>query len=392
MISYHKAFFFLFSFFAFFPYVSMNILNVDSQPYFFLLAVLYLINARVNINLFIYLICFVLLLLLFSFLDIINEPDYFLVFRAAINYLTIFLGVLVFCLIYKKISLDFIFKLLNIYLYIYLFSSIIQISGVSDLSFISPNRGALHSGRGVSSLAAEPTFYGIIILFIGLYYILLSKIANIHTPLIIYFLVFINLVFSMSSTAFIFFFLYVIINFLNFKSLLYIFFIFIALFLLIYFNFSFLDDSRLGYLFKLFTENGFSFFKLDASANERLSAVYFPYQGFFDNYMLPNFFSSYSSYSSSARELSSFFWYGSGGKIMNYLGSFVFELGVFGLFFVFLISYKMISSNLLSIPNCLLLILLLNVSVPLSSGYVCAVFSLFFYNEFKINKTPEGVT
>jgi hypothetical protein len=95
----------------------------------------------------------------------------------------------------------------------------------------------------------------------------------------------------------------------------------------------FLVDSRLYSVFSIVADNPFLLFELDASSNARLSSIVLPLQSFFENYFLPHGFYDYPIVAERVASFyGNFFFYEyDKAKIESWIGSLLFELGIFGL-------------------------------------------------------------
>jgi hypothetical protein len=167
----------------------------------------------------------------------------------------------------------------------------------------------LSSGRGVSSLTPEPTFYG----FFCLAFIIIFKIMNYKK----YFYVnLFGLVFlSFSSLAILCFAIYLIITFfvqMSIRNKIY--FISISgLIVVVLWTFISQLDLRLTLILNNFIENGFVVASMDESISGRLYHLVQPWQSFIDNWGLPNLFSGLPN---------------GDPRILSGFGSGIYELGV----------------------------------------------------------------
>jgi len=207
---------------------------------------------------------------------------------------------------------------------------------------IADNTSLLESGRGVSSLTPEPTFYG----FFCLAFIIIFKIMNYKK----YFYVnLFGLVFlSFSSLAILCFAIYLIITFfvqMSIRNKIY--FISISgLIAAVLWTFISQLDLRLILILNNFIENGFVVASMDESISGRLYHLVQPWQSFIDNWGLPNLFSGLPN---------------GDPRILSGFGSGIYELGVLFLPVLWTIVYICLKYAL-TIPN--------NIAVPILLGII----------------------
>lgn len=84
--------------------------------------------------------------------------------RGIISWVTLFAGYILFSTFSGSVTN--VVKLANC---IYIFFAVLQFSGIDTSSFIVESRTSL--GRGVTSLAPEPTFFGLVLLFFVIYFL-----------------------------------------------------------------------------------------------------------------------------------------------------------------------------------------------------------------------------
>jgi len=160
---------------------------------------------------------------------------------------------------------------------------------------------------------------------------------------------------------------------------------------IIFFNFfqEILQGSRVEQLItKINIDN--SILKIivsDHSINSRTEAVFFSVVGTFDNYLIPGGLDSFIDVRKSMLEdynVSEYFFNRSeSNKIMSWLGSILYELGIFGFFLIIIIFktiYKSFKGSLFYYGA--LLVILLS-AVPVAFPLVPMLFALIVYNKKK---------
>jgi hypothetical protein len=371
-------------FFAFAPYLSFSLLDIDTQPYFLIFCICYLVSIKgrllvprslkVSYLLLAISLCWSVVLAVAS-----NKIDFMLI-RGILSYLTFSLGILVLYAMFCKGSLPntHVFISINV---LYLAIALMQKMGISSFEFLSPNRGALSSGRGVTSMAAEPTFYGMVIYFLSLAYYLESKFNNVrnrYSHFIFYSVSLVNIFLSASSMVLVWCLLTLVSQIKNKYLIISI----PIVILLTYAALIWFPDFRFSRLVYILINSGLYDLLTDGSVNERVSAVIFPYIGNFNNIILPSGFHAYEVLSSSLRNSIELFDWGSGGKIMNFIGAFIFELGIFAAFIHVIFITSLHKLQIFNVKYILLLFFILNTSIPVASGYIAFFYALVFYRCF----------
>jgi hypothetical protein len=260
-------------------------------------------------------------------------------------------------------------------------------------------------GRGVNSLAPEPTYYGsVIVLLFILYYLNFKNVIN--TKFIVT-LLFIQLIFlSLSSTVFavlIFSFLiYLIIKIIKLEISLkpiITFFIFIFIFFVLFEIFNdIIIQTRIYKLVDILITNP-EIILLDESINERLNHALFPIISLYDNYGLPMGYGNFQSYI--VKKTSNPIYYSfferidieHYRKVMSGYGAVFFELGIFGLiipYYLYAIFKRLLNNNLY-LYFFLTLNILLFTSISLNNPLILFVFGNFLYSNYLSNANKNSV-
>ena len=220
----------IFQIFSFFPYYTLGPSPFGLQPYYFIIGLLLYFKYYKFIKIDIILILiFFLSLTFFIFTEIIAVEDYYAPYmystRSLYNYLAFSTLIPVY---------SYLIKLGNVnYFYIRIIVIIVTAIGFVQLlidpvflsSLLPRVTGVLEIGRGVNGIAPEPTFYGIIGIYIYIIGLLISdKIIKICGLLIIFIL-------SISSAAILIFSLYYFITNLKNNNLLKLIFVIIITFI-----------------------------------------------------------------------------------------------------------------------------------------------------------------
>lgn len=223
-------------------------------------------------------------------------------------------------------------KFINFAVYSWLIVGIAQLLiGQDFLSFLLSNmRTGGDSGRGVNSLAAEPTYYGIYCIFLMMLNYLYGNDLKLHLLLL-----FQILVLSISSMTILFIVLLIAIWLIANVSLRNTLTIIIGLVCLgIIFDYV-APGSRFIVLYHQLIENPEAILATDQSINARLGHALFSVLGSLDNYLFPNGFNTFHIYLEGINASVSWYdWTGGiedGMKIMSGYGSALFELGIFSI-------------------------------------------------------------
>lgn len=357
---------------------------MDSQPFYFIFACVYLfLSLDKRVPKILYLVFLVPLISFFVGLLTIEGVN-FLFVRGLLGYL--FFATAIFSFYTYTKEFGFPSRILTAVNVVYLSVAVVQvIVGPDIFSSIAPVRTS--DERGVTSLAVEPTFFGIVLIFLSWLHLLS---ANYKPTRFVLFLVILNifsiLLLAKSSMAFLM--ILVALGFflvfkLNLKRLLTL----GAIALLIPLVISqYLEGSRLYSLSeKILTDGVYTIVKVDASINDRVGNVVVPIVASMQNYLVPMGYDSYSIEAERALELfDGYFWAGSYEKILSFFGTFVFELGVFGLIIFAVIWILASNGNKQRHLEVMFLYTILNSAIPIAFPLVGFVIATFFLDSQRI--------
>ena len=325
----------LFFFFVFFPYVEVFPLNTDMQPYalFFGIAIFFLHDfkfTKINFLLFVVAVC--------SFIAFTFSLFEFNAFRSMFNYLSLFFVSHATFKVLSESDLK-INEVLKWAIFVWFFVAFIQLLFYADFLTFLLSGARTTVGRGVVGLAVEPTTLGVMFLF----FMLCLSHLDVRNKKLFMLLCTIGIVFmAKSSMVVLFLFLGLgifVLTRLSFRALLLV----MSLVLLVPVILSYMENSRLGYLFSLFLEDPVSLIAIDKSVSDRFYHVFFSLKGFFGNYLLPHGYSLWESYLTvQLEEYSDVIedgWVSVGGRVMSGYGGAFFELGFFALLIPAALSY-----------------------------------------------------
>jgi hypothetical protein len=377
----------VFIFAALTPFTHWGTNTLDSQPWPFATGLIYLLLSRkISTSSEIKYIAVLVSIFVPSIL-IINWPGQELAMRAFGSYFTLSICALAYYnyLIKNGIPTRMIYSVNALYL----------VLGFAELIYPDINSGLSASrtseGRGVTSLAAEPTYFAIILIFFSW----LQVLAVNYKPnkMVFTYLVLntIGVVFLSKSTMGL---LFLTIAFgsalvwklttLRIQTIVYIVSIVVSTYFLsrtevIY---EFFGSRMLG-VFEAMGYNGiYELFYNDESMNIRLSNVVYSFDGMVRNYFLPGGFNTFGDYRIvQDKAYNGYFWAGeTSDKIGSYLGSICYELGIFGLFVIAtMVKAIAFKRTVLSLLECAVYLIFAAAAIPLAFAPLHLVFATLIY-------------
>lgn len=383
-----------------FPNLSiLGLDNIGSQPNSIILAVLalpFLNIKRLPLNLTVLLIIAIPAILL-----IVYSPLNMTTFRSLTNYCSLaFVPLAVYKLLHF-LTVEQFKKLLKVGIWIWCFVAIIQLFfNPNFLSFLLPHQsGSLVAGRGVTSLATEPTYYGYYIcLFISLVLVFFKRKEKIiYITLLLIQLLF----FSISTTAIITIivsiFLYAFIA--SNKARMFILGSGVITLFLFYYIFyidtsllnSSLKNIRLVGFIQSVLENPTNVLILDGSGNRRFLGIFLSFRGAMDSFFIPNGYDNFNAYVFSNGVKMRYGYLMSFLKayprILSSVGGILFELGLFGIISLIAIlsPFLKLKSPHSKLSMIIFFMILLN-PVPFTNSIVHLIIgatSCLAFNKFK---------
>jgi hypothetical protein len=362
MIFKNKFLFKVFLLLSCFPWVNLFGFSTDIQPQALLCAFLFLFLGINEIKIHKFILFFLVV------------PFFYLLF-GEFNYLNVrgFVVYVSFSVFYIASFNFYRFNndssgLLKIVLLIYILAGLLQIFFDPNLfTFISSRESgyANFQGRGVESLAAEPTFLGIHCAFLFLiYYANNNKSDYLFNILIFICLILISRSSTVLLTVFVPLIFYYIFKIKN--SLL----ILVIIIILFPISLHHLEDVRFISLVNNLIENGWQIIYRDQSVYYRAQEIYTSFAGFFNN---PVFGNGFNAYYQATQTLAFDYidkWEFSADRITSFFGGIGFEVGILPLliivFLIFKSSMRYSFSTYKNVSVLFFLILILIQGVPLS--------------------------
>lgn len=361
-----------------FPYIQILKVNTDVQPNAILASILVLVLVKPKALPLGILAC--LIPIVGSLFNFIVTGWSFGNLRSVANYSAFFLIATATYHLILRCGDDGLIRLIVRSTYVWLAAALLQFAGLGSIfeNFLNladrdaEARELLSTGRGVYSLATEPTYYGLYCLFLFAILLMygLRNQFSISIKVAMFFILF-QLVFMSQSSMSILMFLFgafILLSLVNLRVQLIIVGITILAGAAIYFMG---PDSRIAILFQLVRDSPMLLFLADASVHARMTHLLFSYLGGFENYLLPQSAETFNSYmATKSNVFEAWFWrIPEMNRIMSGFGGAVYELGVlsFPLFFVWYGGLRRFFKDRLGLQIAFLVIFvaIISTSVPL---------------------------
>ncbi len=387
--------------FCLFPYLRIIPLHLDAQPNAMLLSVpiIFVLGKR-NVP---KEIAFILFVLVFAICIFILSNFSLIGLRSLANYISLFL--ISYATYLSLVRLDGIpYKLFCYSVYIWFIVGAIQFfisPSFGGLLTLRGDEGSMSHGRGVSSLAAEPTYYGMICIF--LFIINYLNFRGLKRYRLLSVLIFLQLIFSKSTTCILFLGLSLGVYgiYLIFKSrnrILVASSIVVGLVVANYAIKFYIDcqNSRLSSVLDVLYNNPENFLLMDRSVNLRFMHSFFPVKGFFDNLGFPHGLASFNEYLVPLSQEPNWnillpYSYKEEFRINSAIGGILFELGIFAIPF-FIVLYKCLRKlSLLGFNGVLCGIVLISMmlnNMPFSQAILPFIIGNLIYL-YRLNTTAE---
>lgn len=379
------------------PWVNFGLNSRDSQIWPLIFGLVFLAlhyREKLNVNYFYFFIIPIFALFVWFFNSELNYagPSGFIAIRAILSYAS-FSVCLVGFLMYLKNDL-FPWKVFYTINFIYLSIALIQLFIPEIVSSIVNTRDITFTNvatvaRGVTSLAPEPTFFGIFLYFLSFIYLVQcdfkpDKFLSFVLLLNLFAIIFL----SRSSMMIVYLIVSLPLLFIRLK------FFYSILILSIFAFFVFLtvqifSETRMVRLFELLFELGpSSLLLIDESINDRVAHVVFPLHGSILNDFMPGGFHSWSDMHTELTLLwDGIFWYGSAGPIMSFFGLYVYELGIIGAIFLLFIFLSIQDGSFSRFVESIILFIILNSSIPPSFPLLPILIGIYL----KKNELKKGL-
>jgi hypothetical protein len=375
----------IFIFFTLTPWAHWGTNSLDSQPWPLISGCIYILLAKKIVFIKDIVVIAWIATITMSIILLLQWPGDSLAIRAVASYLT-----MVVCLI---VSYDYIRIYGSPLRMIYFVNAVWLIMGVAELLY--PSIASTFSvsrtseGRGVTSLAPEPTFFAIYLIFSTWLILLSCKYKPTKFASVIVFANVIAIVFLCKSTMGLLFLaigissilLYQFLK-LRLKIVISVAVVAIVVGLTSIPNLDYLMGSRMvGVADKIGLNGMLTIFQDDESINSRLEHLVFSFDGLVRNYLFPGGFNSFGDMREvQLRAYNGFFWTSdTTDKIMSFYGSICYEFGIFGVAIVFIITKGLLQKrSLLSFFEIITFSLFALAAIPVAFAPVYLLIAMLF--------------
>lgn len=400
-------------FVSFFPHTTFGIFNLGGSqislifPFFFFVFLI----CSIKILKFNFFILLIFLISLFAY--IINfyftEKYYYsLILRTSVNYFFFIIFLICFNTYYYP-NEEKIKKIIFSSNIIWLIWGLVQVLGITNENFAFTNRTIKNStvaARGLNSLATEPFYFGMILILFNSFYLFRSKfnsinLSKVEIQLLIFNFLSIFFIIKAASTtllATLIFFIFFLKNYNLFKKnnifLISILFFISSASILYFFDVDKSSNRGLGYLIAFFNpEQIEQLFTHDWSFNSRVENMVSPLIGLYLNYGMPGGFNGYLD---SRNEIEIIFYnltsYSfisqinlmniNNMKISSFLGDFLFQQGIFGIFLILLITIKIFDNNsYINSLRILFIIFIITINAPMTYSLLPLLLYISMYSK-----------
>ena len=379
----------IFIFLSTMPWVGLPFL--DSQPWPVLAALLFLFINTISLprnsklpRMAVVLVWLVIFGLIVG--SLMGVQNNFILYRGIINYISIALFIIAFYQYFKLYG--FPLKILVFSNIIWVVIALIQLFMPEIVSSFVASRTTV--GRGVTSLAPEPTFFAIY-LFFSSWLILLGTKYKPEKKL--RFLLICNLlsILLLAKSSMVVLYLAIVVSILilkkmsfSVKSLKFVFTI-ILIFVLVYMGITnFMPNTRIANLLKLMaTIDPVALIRIDASINERFASVIVPIQGFIQNLGIPGGLHSFDRVAADiVASYGEYFKYSNLQlRIMSWNGALFYELGFFGIIIWILLFNELLNGTKQRRYELVVLFIILFSAIPLAFPLIPMLFTVLYHSK-----------
>lgn len=371
----------VFFFMSLFPWVSFGTNDMDSQPWALMLALVFLftsIHTPINSK-FLLLLVFIPAVIAVGLWD--RRQFDFPFYRAIFSYGSVpFLTIAYY--VYVK-TYGFPLQLVKAANVVYLVvAGLQQLLGPGIIGELAELRTS--ADRGMPSLAAEPTYFGILLVFFAW---IISVSTGYRPRGANLLLVAVNTVFlifvAKSSMAILFLGVAIgLVVLYRIRPALYFGIALSAVALVVGYG-VFLQETRIGTLVRIVQAGGLRELVMsDASINVRVAHLVIPWYEAISSLFVPHGFSAFSqAFYGSKTWHGGLFWYGGDANIiMSYAGAFVFELGLVGLVYLGCLFSLAFEASRRRIFELAFLFVLVNSAIPVAFPLIPLVVVLLYFS------------
>lgn len=378
----------LFVFFCLNPWTSFGLNGLQSQPWALISGTVFLcVLGKFRLPVDTLLLGITLLMGFAVALTLTETYELPILGRAIVNYATIFVVYVAFYnFLYRY---GFPTKTALLIGMSWIFFAILETRFPNIIEFLSSSRTS--SDRGLTSLAPEPTSFGIFMIFFAWVFIEAHTGRTILLKVIVFFGMLLTVLLvakSLMSVVYIVYFLCclftgTIVSKRYDRRFLLAALVPCIILISVFFALSSMDqESRLVRLVSEARTHGlFALVLFDASISLRLEDAVLSFHGFYHNWAFPGGFDSYGDVKNLIRrDWGGVFWYPSDSiKVMSWLGTLFYELGLFGLLFYVIMIRAAIKQGRVKFWRLVALTGFLIGAIPLAFPLVPMLISLWIF-------------
>jgi len=377
-----------------FPWLSFGLNTLDSQPWAALAAAAFLCTSvRVPVD--VRLVRLLLLVPAAIVVGLVSDwPDLdFRFYRGVFGYASVPLLIIGYFIYIRRYGVPLTtIKAANV---VYLaVGALQQVFGTAVTAGFTAIRTT--ADRGMPSLAVEPTYFGMLLLFFSWVICVATDYRPKRSSAQLIVLNVLSLMFiARSSMAMLFLMVAIALAVIyRLRPRLLVIILLTAVTVGVGYR-MFLQQTRVGTLVRLMEASGpLELIRQDASVNMRVAHAVYPWHGAVADFFTPHGFSSFADvYYEIQSWYGGFFWYGEKTDvIMSYAGAFVFELGFIGVLFLAYLFHLVLRVNKLRFLELVLLFALMNAALPVLFPFIPLVVTLLYVSDREHPATRGGTT
>lgn len=349
-------------FLVLFPYFSLVYTPFDTQPFAVIFSILIfsilLIRKDNNLS-FPFPLWALFLIFIYALGIFFINSNYYYGMRSLTGYASVFFITFASYKTFKFVNVkNYIF-----YIYIWLFFGVVQLLFNKNFGKWLVPRMSTSVGRGVTSLAVEPSYYATICIFALILNELFYRNAKYNYKvycLVMYILIF-QIIISFSGSGFLFllvFFFSKCISLIFFERgikkyrMLFSSIIVLSLIILLFLYLPALQHTRAGILLKNVLKDPLTLLFTDQSVADRISHILLSFYSLFYSYGIGLGLGTWGDYSNllttsaggRIEEIANM-WLSTGSRIMSGWGSTIYEIGIFGVLFIIVFLWIMFAGS-----------------------------------------------
>ncbi len=333
-----------------FPWISFGLLDLDTQPWF-IFGAIFICGLSIKVKADRAIVGSALLLMAVAAVSGLFRMDAadFLFVRGLLSYSAF--GIVLLGYYYYRSRYGFPARIFVIANLIWLAAGAIQmLVGPDALAALVEVRTTLR--RGVTGLAPEPSYYGVVLLFFG-WILLIERGYRVRTGLLLLLLVNFAYILLIAKSAVALVYVVLLLamyNLAGVNTLRRFFYAAVSLAVAVVATMilgRMFPNWRIGQIVLALASDPLLAVRVDGSMNQRFAHLVYALHGAIENWGLPGGFSSFKAMSAAIRSTyEDIFWYGDNeDKIMSGVGAVVYELGWFSVVFFAIVAFCTLSKH-----------------------------------------------